>query len=336
MWYDGCFNIFLSGGNVGKQNRKRLAKFKNNVMFQNTFARLTQDALQRYEFKGLPDTISERVLAQSLLWYGGVCIFEKDGSLLCLPACPTGDGYNIYGEPSKVWVFSRNGQYNKSVDVYIHGSDESAFLRRGISGAMASKNPKGVYIWENALRFPFINYTAFFSRVIADTMRTLDVCRVNIKRPYIIVAEESVVNTVKQFFNDRDNNEDYIISSGIFSADKVNLLPITTNSDNLTACTSLIEWYENQYRMLCGVENNAQMDKKGENLISAEDSINEEYTEFSVDKALKYISLGLEDVNKLFGTNISVQAKKGVDKDVKDVSRNAGTDGSVSDNTTDI
>lgn len=328
MWYDGLFNIFLSGGDLGKGNRKKLAKLKNNIMFQNTFARLVQDALQRYEFDGLPDSISERVLKQSLLWYGGVCIFEKEGALLALPAAPTGDGFNIYGDPSQVWVFARNGQFNQPVNVYIHGSDETAFLKKGMTGKKASSNPRGVYIWENALRFPFINHTMFYSRAISDTMRTLDVCRVNIKQPYIVVCEESVVNTVKQYFNSRDNNEDFIISSGIFSADKVNLLPITTNAENLTACTSLIEWYENQYRMLCGVENNAQMDKKGENLISDEVEINKEYTEFSVDKALEYIRLGLDDVNKLFGVNITVKEKEGVkendalENDVRDTTDN--------------
>lgn len=333
MWFEGMFNIYLFGGSLGKGNRKKLAQFKNNVMFQNVFSRYVQDALQRYEFDGLPETISERVLKQSLLWYGGVCVFEKDGALLALPCAPTGDGFNIYGDPSQVWVFARNGQFNKQVDVFIHGSDESAFLLKGMTGRSASRNPKGVYIWENALRYPFINQTMFYSRAVADTMRTLDVCRVNIKNPYIIVAEESVVNTVKQYFASRDNNEEFIISSGVFSADKVQLLPITTNAENLTACTSLIEWYENQYKMLCGVENNAQMDKKGENLISSEVEINKEYTEFSVDKATEYIQRGLDDVNKLFGTNITVKEKEGVkdEDEIEDVSRDPDTTGSVPD-----
>lgn len=330
MWFDGFFNIYLAGGDTGKKTRKKLNQYKNCIVFQNTFARYVQDALQRYEFGGVPDTISERVLKQSLLWYGGVTIFEKDGSLLALPSVPTGDGYNIYGDPSKVWVFARNGQFNKDVDVFIHGSDESAFLSRGMNGNKASKNPKGVYIWENALRYPFINQTMFYARAVADTMRTLDTCRVNIKQPYIVVAEESTVNTVKQYFASRDNNEEFIISSGVFPVDKVNLMPIVANAENLTACTSLIEWYENQYKMLCGVENNLQMDKKGENLIKEEVEINEEYTQFSVDKSIEYIRRGLEDVNKLFGVNITVKEKEGEKENVKDNERNTSDNRNLS------
>lgn len=327
------FNIFLAGGDVGRANRKKLAQYKNNVMFQNVFSRYIQDALCRYDFKGIPDTISERVLKQSLLWYGGVTIFEKEGSLLALPSVPTGDGFNIYGDPSKVWVFARNGQFNEDVSVYMRGSDETAFLRKGITGQLAGKNPKGVFIWENALRYPFINQVIFYARAVADTMRTLDVCRVNIKNPYIVVAEESTINTVKQYFASRDNNEDFIISSGIFAPDKVNILPIVSNSENLTACTSLIEWYENQFKMLCGVENNAQMDKKGENLISQEVEVNQEYTELSVDKTLEYIRKGLEDVNRLFGVNITVDKKEveGVEEDVKNNAGDKSDNGDLSE-----
>lgn len=331
MFCDGLFNIYLYGGEVGKSNKKKLAQFKNNMVFQNVFSRYTQDALQRYEFDGVPDTISERVLKQSFLWYGGACIFEKNGALLCLPCAPTGDGLNIYGDFSKVWVFSSNGKLNEEIPVYIHGSDESVFLKKGMINGTSQK-PRGVYIWENALRYPFINHTIFYAQAVADTMRTLDVCRVNIKNPYIIVCEESALNTVKEFMNKRNNNEEYILSSGVFDAGKVSLLPVVTNSDSLNSCTSLIEWYENQYKMLCGIDNNAQMDKKGENLISDEVEINEEYTEFSVDKSLEYIQRGLDDVNKLFGTNITVKEKESKKDDTADLeTENIRTDKSGRD-----
>lgn len=79
--------------------------------------------------------------------------------------------------------------------------------------------------------------------------------------------------------------------------------------------------------MLCGVENNAQMDKKGENLITEEVEINKEYTEFSVDKATEYIQKGLDDVNKLFGTNITVKEKEGVKDEENTVIDNGAGEG---------
>lgn len=309
MWYDSNFCIYLYAGDVGKLSKRKLASLKNQIQFVNTFNVKVQDALDRYKFKGLPDTVSERVVLESLLWYGCVCFFEKDGSIMALPCAPNGDGFNVYGDIGSVWVYSRNGVFNRSVDTYIHGSDELAFLNK-TNGAGPKSNLKGVIVWENATRFPFVNQTIFFSEAISDAMRTLDVCRKNIKNPYIIVAEESVVPTVKEYFDKRDNNEEYIISSGIFPSDKVKVLPLVTNSDNLNSITSLIEWYEAKYRELCGIKNNAQMDKKGENLIQAEVSVNDEYTSLSLDKSIKYIQSGLNDVNKIFGLNITVEPNR--------------------------
>ena len=76
MWYNDLYMISLS--KVSNATRRKLNQYKNAVMFQNTFTRLSMDALKRYDFEGLPETISNRVLKQSLLWYGGVCIFKKD------------------------------------------------------------------------------------------------------------------------------------------------------------------------------------------------------------------------------------------------------------------
>lgn len=305
LWFNNLFNIYLLAGD-GNMTNKKLAKMKNNIAFQNTFARLLQDALHRYYIEGLPETCSERVVLQSLLWYGSVVFFEKDGSMIALPGVPTGQAFNVYGDPAEAFVFSAVGQYNQPVKLYLPGSDESAFLKNTIAGK-AGNDFKGIYIRENEICYPFIRHVIWFADAIADSMRTLDVCRQNIKQPYIITAEESIVNSVKEFFKQRDINQDYIISSGVFPADKIALLPFETNADNLDNATELIDWYENKFRELCGVENNGQIDKKGENLIQTEVDVNNEYTWSSVDKCLNSIQKGLDDANRLFGTNMHVK-----------------------------
>ena len=326
MWMDCLnFNIPMFYGDIGKNHKKKLASFKNNISFQNTFARLVLDALERYELEGLPETISERVTLQSFLWYAGAVFFEKSGSLYALPAAPSGDGFNIYGDPASAWVFSKNGVFNEEVSLFIPGSDESKFLTETNAINLPHKL-KGVYVWENKLRYPFVNYTMFFASAIADTMRTLDVCRTNIKNPFIITAEESVVPTVKKYMEQRDNNEEYVLSSGIFDASKVSVIPLVTNSDSLNSCTELIEWYENKYKELCGVDNNGQMDKKGENLISTEITINNMYTEMSVDKCIDTINEGLDSVNKIYGTSIRCVPKHRKEEPQNDDIRGNGGD----------
>lgn len=337
-WYSDMFGIYTGGGQIGKMNRKHMAKFKNDLVFQNTFMRLCGDFMDAVEIDGLPDTADERTVKQSLIWYRGVEFFEKGGSILTLPGAPDGGGMNIYRNFNSFWVYSGNGLLSEKVSTYIHGSDEDAFLKKGIGGILGEK-PKGVFVWDNEMRWPLLYVIVYLAQCIADTMRTLDVCRVNIKNPYIITAEESIVNSVKEYFNKRDNNEEFIITSGIFPADKIQLLPLATNSDNLQACTALIEWYEAKARELCGIDNNSQIDKKGENLISDEVSINDMYTQMQVDRRVECIQKGLDDVNKLFGTNITVRArykgkKEELEDEAKDLLSDENGNGSVPGNGT--
>lgn len=308
-WFSPLFNIYLSGGQVGEMSVKKLARYKNKTVWQNVFAKMVQDGLNRYDFEGLPETISKRVLLQSLMWYGSAAIFEKNGGLLCLPCVPNGDGWNVYGDPASGWLFSSIGQLNEPVKLYLPGSDENAFLKKTNGVASRNGNIKGVFIRENAICYPFVRQIMYYADAISDTMRTLDVCRQNIKQPFIIVAEESIVNSVKKFFKDRDDNMEYIVSSGVFPAEKIKLLPFETNSEALKDTTALIDWYFNKFKELCGVDNNGNIDKKGENLISREISVNEEYTDGGVDECLDYIQKSLDDVNKLYGTNIKVVRK---------------------------
>lgn len=308
---NSTFCIPLSIDNTGKHSRKRMEQYKNNFAFQNVFARFVLDALKRYHFDGLPETISERVLLQSLLWYGRVCIFEKDNALLGLPCAPSGAGLNIYGDFGSAFVFSANGKLNQQVDIYLPGSDEDAFLNE-VNGAKPRTNLKGVMIRENAIMYPFIRLVMQFADAVADTYRTLDVVRANVKRPFIITCEESVVPTVKKFLEERELNFESVISSGVFDPNKIALLPLDINGNSLTDATQLVEWYENKFRELCGIDSNGQMDKKGENLIQAEVNINDDYEELNIDKCIQYIQDGLDDVNKLFGTSIKVVPREKV------------------------
>lgn len=312
-WFNGLWNIpiDLNGG----KNKRKLAEFKNFQAFQIVFMRFMNDALQRYDFDGLPETINKRVVLQSLVWHANVCFFEKNGNLFALPCAPSGS-LNIYGEPGNAEVFSLNGMLNENVRLYIHGSDEDSFI--GKTDEIRTGKDRGVIVWENRQRFPFVNSVIYFAQAVADGLRTLDVIKANLKQPNVIVAEEAVVPTVKQYLRDREANVDSVISSGVFDAKKVSIMPYDAKGASLNDVTALIEWYEAKFRELCGVDNNSQMDKKGENLIQAEVSVNDQYTDLSVDKCTETMQECLDDVNKIFGTNITVkEANKDEENDLR-------------------
>ena len=312
MNFSNFFNIPLNFGE-GKNTLKKLSTYKNNLVFCNVFSRLLTDTLSSSKIEGLTDTMDERTFKQALIWYGSCGLIEKDNNFLTLPALPGGN-FNIYGNPQSGFSMGFNG-WTEQVNFYLPGSDKSEFLNKTILNYGENKAYNAVFVRDNELCYPLINVIIYFAECIADAYRTLDVCRENTKQPYIITAEESIVNSVKEFFKKRNNNESFIVSSGIFPADKINLLPFETNESNITTTTGLIDWYENKFKEIIGIDNNTNIDKKGENLITDEISINEEYTNLSLQKRLDCINRHLDIFNELYGLNLHATANKEIRKE---------------------
>ena len=313
MWYDGMFNIpiDISGTSGDKtKNRRLLNQYKNNLAFQVIFAKLIEDALNRYDIEGLPETMSKRVILQSLIFHASVVFFKKDGNLFALPGVAT-EEFNIYGEPGYAETFSVNGTYNERVKLYIPGTDKSDFLK---TLSDTGEEAKGCILWENKKRFPYIYSVVFFAQAIADTYRTLDVCRANIKNPQIFYGEESIRQTVEKYLETRESNASAaFISTGMLEADKLKIMPFDPKGTALSDVTALIEWYDSKMKERNGIKNNSQMDKKGENLIEAEVDVTDEATKKNASDVVEYLNMQMEDINKFMGTSI-----KFVDKNAGD------------------
>lgn len=313
---------FLQNTNIQLNEKdpsiKKIAKYRNNFTFLNEFETMTNDALHRYKINKVPKTVSERVLLQSLYIYGQVFLFKKDGAVLGLPGMPDGSGINVYGDFAAAYVYGANG-YNERINLFIPGGDDSKFLEKTLNGNYTAKDGCGVMIRANANCYPFINYVIYYAQNIADSLRALDVCRANAKKPFIITCEESAINTVKQFFKKMDDNEQFIISSGIFPTDKVNISPLDTNPEYIKSISALVDQYEQKFRELCGIENmGGQMDKKGENLQTAEITSNDKYTEGKLQQEIEWINQGLKLANEKFGTEMECVPRYTIDEDKED------------------
>lgn len=297
------YNLSIDLGKC--KSRKKLTELRNNRVSMAVLGRLVNEALDRYSIEGLPDTCNERVILESMLFYGCVTFFDSDGSLLALPSVPSGDGYNIYGDPTSAWVFSRNGLFNREVKLFVQGGADYSLLNRGSSGLTLSSGQNGVMVWENKARMPFILNTCYYAESIADTLRTIDVNRKWLKRPFIPVCEESIVPSVKDLFEKMERNDEFIpVSTGVLDISRFDVKPIDISPEAVKSAIELCEWYENKYRELCGTDSNTQMDKKGENLIADEVHANDEYTGKQTSALVDYINQQMELVNSVFGVNI--------------------------------
>lgn len=270
-----------------------------------TFFHLYETAMMRYHLEGLPDTVQERVVLQSLINYGCAVFFKKDGSVLSLPGMPGAGGLNANGDPVTANVFSRNGLINEEVNLYTPGGAELELLKEGVYTVPESGN--GVIVWETKSRYPFINTIMYYASCISDTLRTIDTARMWIKVPFIPVCERELLDSVKETFKAIQENDELIpVSTGIQDIKKFNILPVQESGESIRNASALVDWYEQQFRSRCGIHSNTAIDKKGENLTSDEININDSYTNSATDELTEYLQSQFDFVNQMLGTNIKV------------------------------
>lgn len=296
----------LYQGTTGGITKKKLAEIENSTTFAWVFQHLVEMALDyRYSFKGLPKTIDERVFKQSLLFYGSACLFTIDGNPIALPCVGDGTGIDIYGNPRKAFIFSRNGKINENIKLnYKYDVSEIDKLVLGIDSAGSDKYENGVCVWENKNRTPFIWVTIYFATKIADTYRTLDSCKRWLKMPFIARVAESEAKSFDESLKKLLNNEDFNVSLKAHNIADSDIFKVDMPPAQVTSVTQLIEWYLNQYRILCGINSNEQIDKKGENLVKAEVEVNNEYTDLNTNSTIEELNYHIDTFNSLVGTSI--------------------------------
>lgn len=314
-----CIDLSLGGKS---KTQKRIAEFKNNIAWQNAYHHFATKGLSRYEIVNLEPCMSDRVVHSTLLYHGAMCVFEKDGAILALPAAPSGNP-NLNGDYKSCWVYGRNG-FNEEIPLFIPGAEENDLMKRGYLNLNQNEKPRGVFIRENPFMYPFINYCIDYAEKVADTMRTIDVTRANIKRPYIIAAEEQLVPTVKKFFEQRDNNMEYIVSTGVFPADKIAILPFETNAEAIKVGTDLIEWYYNDFDNKCFNNSNANPDKK-ERLLVDEVNSNNQSRDKEKEKFRNFLQGQLDFCNKCLGTNLKLKEEP-KDDDIQRMDKDTETE----------
>ena len=106
--------------------------------------------------------------------------------------------------------------------------------------------------------------------------------------------------------SDIDNNENAIITASNLSPDDFKILPTSTNPNILNGLWDNYNNYYDVVKELLGINNNEQSDKK-ERLITDEVNSNNYVTDLFLQFRLKQRQDFCENVNKIFGTNISVE-----------------------------
>lgn len=303
MWWWNLCNSWPQLFGDKELSLKKITKYKNNQTFNMVFTHFITIALNRYKFEGLPDTMSERVIKTSLLFNSTVYPFQYMGSYLALPGNSNGR-YNMYGDISGAFVYGYNG-FNKEINLIMPGSENDNALKQTNFMGNEAKEGIGVQVRENDQFYPFVNVCIYYALQVMDSLRTLEVARTRLKKPYLIICEESLVSSAKNYLKEVKDNEEAIVSTGVFPSEKFHIEELPgINGEVINSMVGLVQWYEDKFKTLCGLRANEAIDKKGENLIADEVNINEEYTTRNLLDCVDKINQGFELFNKNFGTNI--------------------------------
>lgn len=259
----------------------------NNMTFSYYYYKLMLVARSLFEWSGLPNNMDERWI-EKYLFTSGKCIFYKDPVMGYMVAgLAQQGGVNCYGDPTSVWPVAENYTYNG--EKLVNG--ENCYVIRNNDLMLPN--------------FPIIRHYAY---KLCNIDRAIDTNVEAVKTPIIVRCSEKQKLSLKNAINQRKDNEPVIWSS--------DLSDINEMVDTLTTNAPIVfPQLQTQKHMILnevftdlGI-NNANMDKR-ERMVANEVEANNEQVKACEDVMLKSRQQACKEINRIFGTNISVKRRK--------------------------
>lgn len=265
---------------MGRKNKRNRDKYFDNPVFLKYYNRLMEIAMSRFKWSGLPDTVDARFLEYTLCNQGFAIFFEDDGLGYLALQCMIGGELSVYRIPKDRTAYAVNG-YNNRLTI-----DNS------------------VIIYNNYMHTNDLNYIRDYAMQLTNIDMTT---RTNVhaqKTPILILANDknmtAMINTYEDYsgdkpfiFADRDSFDDKAIkvlqTYAPYVADKLYDLKSKVWNEALT-------WL--------GIPNINE--NKKERMISDEVERQNGGTLASRNSSLGMRKFACDEINKMFGLNISV------------------------------
>ena len=256
----------------------------NNATYIQYFNRLLELSISMFEWQGLPETVDPRYLELHLFQNGSMVYFRDEvmGDL-CLDCIANGQ-FDVYGNPISRRAYSSYNQYQKT----LNESDS-------------------VIIWNNYLRQPSVLDVKMFAKRLYNLDRIIDVNANAQKTPVLVQGTEKQRLTLVNLYKEFDGNAPFIF--GDKNLDLNSLKAISTNApyvaDKLYQLKTQI-W--NEALTYLGISNlNIQ---KKERMITDEVQRNQGGTIASRYSRLEARREAVDKINRMFGTDISVDYRE--------------------------
>ena len=267
---------------MGKR-KAQIAMLQNDLTYCHYYYRLKELAISMFQWDGLPDSVDERFLELVLCEDGKALFFYDDVLGYLTLQCTINGMLNVYRIPIERRAYATNG-YNANLS-----------------------ETNSVIIWNNMLRTNMIPAIKHFALKLANIDRTIDVNVHAQKTPILITCDETQRLTMENLYNMYDGNSPIIFGNKDLDVKRIGVL--NTNapyvSDKLMELKNQV-W--NEALTYLGVSNVSY--QKRERLISDEVSRSMGGTIASRNTRLNARKQACDEINKMFGLNISVSYKE--------------------------
>jgi hypothetical protein len=275
------YNPHLNGG------RKMRNPVKDQQAFTEMMLRriISEMCMNRFEWKGLPDSINPRFLEMEI-FYRGMCVYYHDkltGQDVVAQGTASGS-LNVFDDPVSFTVIGSNRQ------------------------SLTLSVKKAVPIYANYLRTPETDVVEMYSMKIAKFDRTIEITGDNMRQPKVIKAKESQRLTWSNINRQHEEGQGVIMAAETLNLEDIEVLDLGVPSGYLSDLQTARTRLWNECMGLLGI-NHANQDKK-ERLVSSEVGANDEQVDAMKNVALNERQAAAKRINDMFGLNVSVDYKQ--------------------------
>lgn len=236
-----------------------------------------------FRYNDLPDSIPERILELYLQTNGNVCFYRYDGELYVFTGGLGGEP-SVYYMPTKYTIANPALKLSKTLTIDVDC----------------------VVIPNDTMYIGLLPMFSRYATAMTETELSLNIASINSRvLDFISAPDDRTKESAEKYLEDIYNGKRSVVAENAF-LDGIRIRP--SSVDTARTITDLIEleqyqkasWYNE-------IGLNANYNMKRESLNSSESQLNNDALLPLIDDMLIQRQKGLEKVNAMFGTNISVE-----------------------------
>lgn len=252
-------------------------------MIRNMIAYMLNRTNGMFKYKNLPDTIPSRIMELYLQTNGNLCITEVDGELYAFTGS-LGGVPNVYYMPTFYIVANPALEFFKELEIDVDC----------------------VVIPNDSMYIGMIPLYSKYATLLTENEITMNLSDINNRIVSLITAsDDRSYKSALQYLKDISDGKMGIISDNAF-LEGIKTQPYSSNdSGNLTNLIEYEQYLKATWYNEVGLSANYNM--KREALNSAESSMNNDILFPLVDDMLTHREIGIDKINRMYGTNITVE-----------------------------